>query len=268
MNPTPSPDVAVEARGVRKFFGANEVIRGIDFVVPRGARVAVIGPSGSGKSTLCRLLIGLERPDEGELLVGGERFLSRPDRRSKVEVGPNFRALRLRLGMVFQHFTLFPQLTVLDNVTLAPRKVLGIDRSVADERAVELLQHVGLADKVGSYPAHLSGGQKQRAAIARALAMQPEVMFFDEVTSALDPELVHEVLLTIRQLANDGMTLVVVTHEMAFARQVASEVVFMDQGVIVERGSPAAVFGSPKHARTASFLDKVLSHDPSPSGSP
>jgi putative glutamine transport system ATP-binding protein len=202
-------------------------------------------------------MIGLESPNAGEVLVDGATLVARHGKR--LVYGPDYRKLRLSMGMVFQHFTLFPQLTVIDNVTLAPKKVLGLGPREANERAGALLRRVGLEDKANAYPAHLSGGQQQRAAIARALAMQPKIMLFDEVTSALDPELVHEVLMVIKDLASDGMTQVVVTHEMNFARVVADHVIFMDSGVIVESGPPKELFGAPKNERTISFLNKVLS---------
>lgn len=247
---------AIELRSVSKRFGHNEVLKGINLTVPTGKTMAVIGPSGSGKSTLCRLMIGLETPDAGRVLVQGEVFLEHD--KARLVQGPRFRALRSLMGMVFQEFTLFPQLTVIDNVMLAPRKVLGLSKGEAEERARSLLRRVGLTDKEKAYPAHLSGGQKQRAAIARALAMQPQIMLFDEVTSALDPELVAEVLLVIKELAKDGMTQVVVTHEMNFARNVADEIVFMDGGQILESGPPRVFFEHPENERTVSFLAKVL----------
>lgn len=253
------PPPAVEAISVSKQFGTLEVLKSISLAVPRGTTTAVIGPSGSGKSTLCRLLIGLEVPDQGEVRVGGELLFSRESQKSRLRYGHRYRQLRLGMGMVFQHFTLFPQLSVLDNITLSPKKVLHVDAAEANERARALLERVGLADKEKAYPAQLSGGQKQRAAIARALAMQPRLLLFDEVTSALDPELVHEVLTVIKQLALDGMTQVVVTHEMGFARNVADRVVFIDGGVIVEEGPPAQLFGRPEQPRTTAFLNKILS---------
>jgi polar amino acid transport system ATP-binding protein len=261
-NESASPSVAapaLEVRDLRKQFGRNQVLRGVDLSVGRGKTVAVIGPSGSGKSTLCRIMVGLETPDQGGVLINGETLLSRDHPKARLIYGRNYRQLRLSMGMVFQNFTLFPQLTVVDNVTLAPRKVLGLSRLDAEARAEALLKQVGLADKRDAFPAHLSGGQKQRAAIARALAMQPRILLFDEVTSALDPELVHEVLTVIKQLAVEGMTQVVVTHEMGFARNVADRVVFMDEGLIVEEGPPEELFAHPKHERTVVFLDKILS---------
>lgn len=250
---------AVDVLSVSKRFGELEVLRSITLSIPRGTTTAIIGPSGSGKSTLCRVMIGLELPDEGEIRVDGQMLFARQSPRDNLRYGEHYRALRLGMGMIFQHFTLFPQLNVLDNITLAPRKVLGLARAEADDRARVLLERVGLGEKAKSYPSQLSGGQKQRAAIARALAMQPKLLLFDEVTSALDPELVHEVLIVIKQLALDGMTQVVVTHEMGFARNVADRVVFIDEGVIVEQGPPKDVFAHPEHKRTAAFLENILS---------
>jgi polar amino acid transport system ATP-binding protein len=225
------------------------VLRGVDLDVAPGEVVCVIGPSGSGKSTLLRCLNLLERPTSGRVFLGDDE-LTAP--------GVSVDALRRRLGMVFQSFNLFPHRTVLDNVALGPMTVLGRDRAAARADAVELLGRVGLADKAAEHPARLSGGQQQRVAIARALAMEPEAMLFDEVTSALDPELVKDVLAVMRQLAEAGMTMVVVTHEMGFAREVADRVVFMDGGVIVEEGVPAQVLGAPKAERTRRFLSRVL----------
>ncbi|MWA01153.1 ATP-binding cassette domain-containing protein [Actinomadura sp. LD22] len=240
---------AVEISGLRKSFGANEVLRGIDFHVERGEVVCVIGPSGSGKSTLLRCVNLLEEPSAGTVRVGGVEVTD-PD----VDID----AVRRRIGMVFQSFNLFPHLTALGNVTIAQRKVLKRDRAEAERIARENLERVGLADKVGSYPAQLSGGQQQRVAIARALAMGPEVMLFDEPTSALDPELVGDVLGVMRGLAETGMTMLVVTHEMSFAREVADRVVFMDGGVVVEEGPPSRVIADPEHERTRGFLSRVL----------
>ena len=250
---------AVEVKGLSKSFGAVTVLRGIDLRVETGEVVAVIGPSGSGKSTLLRLMIGLETPDAGSIHVGGELYCRRDPAASRVEFSKNHRQLRMRMGYVFQHFTLFPQLTVLDNVTLAPIRVLGMPRKKAVERAEQILEQVGLPEKRDVFPDFLSGGQKQRAAIARELAMGRKVLLFDEVTSALDPELVHEVLQTMKSLALEGMTMVVVTHEMGFARGVADRVVFMDGGVIVEQGAPSEVLNDPKAQRTKEFLGNLLS---------
>jgi polar amino acid transport system ATP-binding protein len=240
---------AIRAEAIHKRFGDNEVLRGVDLDVAPGEVVCVIGPSGSGKSTLLRCLNLLERPTSGRVFLGDDE-LTAP--------GVSVDALRRRLGMVFQSFNLFPHRTVLDNVALGPMTVLGRDRPSARADAVELLGRVGLADKAAEHPARLSGGQQQRVAIARALAMKPEAMLFDEVTSALDPELVKDVLAVMHQLAEAGMTMVVVTHEMGFAREVADRVVFMDGGVIVEEGPPAQVLGAPKAERTRRFLSRVL----------
>ena len=226
---------AIRAEAIHKQFGEHEVLRGVDLDVAPGEVVCVIGPSGSGKSTLLRCLNLLERPTSGKVFLGDDE-LTAP--------GVSVDALRRRLGMVFQQFNLFPHRTVLDNVALAPVTVLGRDKAEARADAWELLRQVGLADKAAEHPARLSGGQQQRVAIARALAMKPEAMLFDEVTSALDPELVKDVLAVMRQLAEAGMTMVVVTHEMGFAREVGDRVVFMDEGVIVEEGIPAEVLGA------------------------
>ncbi|MEU1293910.1 amino acid ABC transporter ATP-binding protein [Streptomyces sp. NPDC005840] len=241
------PEIRVE--GLYKSFGANEVLRGIDLEIGSGEVVCVIGPSGSGKSTLLRCVNLLEEPDRGRVLVGGTE-LTDPD----VDID----AARRRIGMVFQQFNLFPHLTVTANLTLPQRRVLGRSRAEAARVAAENLARVGLAEKADAYPAALSGGQQQRVAIARALAMGPEVMLFDEPTSALDPELVGDVLAVMRMLARDGMTMIVVTHEMSFAREVADRVVFMDGGVVVEDGAPADVIGAPRHARTRDFLSRLL----------
>ncbi|GII76468.1 peptide ABC transporter ATP-binding protein [Sphaerisporangium rufum] len=235
---------------LHKRFGALEVLRGVDLVVPAGAVISIIGPSGSGKSTLLRCVNRLEEADAGEIALDGM-----PITRLR---GRDLDAVRRRIGMVFQQFNLFPHRTVLDNLTMAQRVVSGVPRRAAEDRARSLLDRVGLAEKAHELPGRLSGGQQQRVAIARALAMDPEVMLFDEVTSALDPELVTDVLDVMRRLAEGGMTMVVVTHEMSFARDVSDEVLFMDQGVVVERGDPATVFTAPAHERTRRFLDRVL----------
>ncbi|GAB3982884.1 amino acid ABC transporter ATP-binding protein [Actinoallomurus acanthiterrae] len=240
---------AVQVVELYKAFGDLEVLQGIDFEVRRGEVVCIIGPSGSGKSTLLRCVNLLEEPTAGEVYVGGVE-LTDPD----VDID----AARRRIGMVFQQFNLFPHLSVLGNVTIAQRKVLRRSAAEAERVARENIARVGLADKVDAYPAQLSGGQQQRVAIARALAMGPEVMLFDEPTSALDPELVGDVLAVMRKLALEGMTMLVVTHEMSFAREVADRVVFMDGGVIVEEGPPSKVVGDPEHARTRRFLSRVL----------
>ena len=240
----------IEVRDLHKSFGKNEVLTGIDLTVANGEVVAVIGPSGSGKSTLLRCLNRLEEVTSGEVLILGENIATAK--------GKSLDAVRQRVGMVFQHFNLFPHMTALENVALAPVELKMLSKAEARKRAVELLTRVGLADKADARPASLSGGQKQRVAIARALAMSPEIMLFDEATSALDPEMVGEVLQVIRDLAASGMTMVLVTHEMGFAREVADRVVFMADGKVVETGAPAELFDSPKEARTQDFLSKVL----------
>ncbi|AEW99059.1 amino acid ABC transporter ATP-binding protein [Streptantibioticus cattleyicolor] len=249
----------VDVRALRKTFGtgadANEVLRGIDLSVAAGQVVCVIGPSGSGKSTLLRCVNLLEEPTSGQVFVGGTEVTD-PD----VDID----AVRRRIGMVFQHFNLFPHLTVTGNLTLPQRRVLGRGRARAAAVAAENLARVGLADKADAYPAQLSGGQQQRVAIARALAMGPEVMLFDEPTSALDPELVGDVLAVMRSLADDGMTMIVVTHEMGFAREVADRVVFMDGGRIVEEGTPHDVLTTPREERTRAFLARVAAPVPAP----
>ncbi|MFI2187762.1 amino acid ABC transporter ATP-binding protein [Streptomyces sioyaensis] len=240
---------AIEVAGLRKAFGELEVLRGIDFSVARGEVVCVIGPSGSGKSTLLRCVNLLEEPSAGRVTVAGTEVTD-PD----VDID----RVRRRIGMVFQAFNLFPHLNALENLTIAQRRVLGRDRAEAERIARANLERVGLSDKAAAYPAQLSGGQQQRVAIARALSMDPELMLFDEPTSALDPELVGDVLAVMRALAQDGMTMLVVTHEMSFAREVADRVVFMDGGVIVEEGTPEQVVGAPQHERTRTFLARVL----------
>jgi polar amino acid transport system ATP-binding protein len=251
----------VSIRGLTKRFGPLEVLRNVNLEVRQGEAVVIIGPSGSGKSTLLRCVIGLEAPDAGEVHVDGRVFIRRVDGdRGPLRRTREFRGVQRLMGMVFQQFTMFPHLTVLQNVTLAPIRVLGLQEEEASARARRLLAKVGLEDKVLAYPEKLSGGQKQRASIARALALEPKIMLFDEVTSALDPELIHEVLSVMKQLAADGMTMMVVTHEMGFAHKVADRVVFMDGGTIIEEGKPSEVFTSPKSARTKAFIDKVLTH--------
>jgi polar amino acid transport system ATP-binding protein len=246
---TLAPTRAIEIRALHKSFGDLQVLRGIDFTVDTGEVVCVIGPSGSGKSTLLRCTNLLEQPTQGHVLIAGTDITD-PD----VDID----RLRRRIGMVFQQFNLFAHLSVLDNLTIAQRRVLGRDKAEAVRVARQNLARVGLADKEDSYPAQLSGGQQQRVAIARALSMGPELMLFDEPTSALDPELVGDVLAVMRGLADDGMTMMVVTHEMGFAREVADRVVFMDDGVIVEQGSPDEVLSKPQHPRTREFLARVL----------
>jgi polar amino acid transport system ATP-binding protein len=239
----------IEIRGLHKSFGELEVLRGIDFRVETGEVVCVIGRSGSGKSTLLRCINLLEEPTSGQIFVAGVEVTD-PD----VDID----AVRRRVGMVFQQFNLFPHLTVTENVTIAQRRVLGRSRQEAERVAAENLERVGLAPKANAYPSQLSGGQQQRVAIARSLAMGPELMLFDEPTSALDPELVGDVLGVMRLLAQDGMTMIVVTHEMSFAREVADRVAFIDDGVILEEGPPEQVVGRPSHERTRAFLARLL----------
>ena len=234
---------------LKKNFGKLEVLKGISLEVKEGEVVCLIGPSGSGKSTFLRCLNRLEKITAGEVIVDGHP-ISDPN--------VNINKVRENIGMVFQHFNLFPHLTVLDNITLAPTELKIMDKKAAEEKARDLLSRVGLADKADAYPAQLSGGQKQRVAIARSLAMNPDIMLFDEPTSALAPEMVGEVLEVMKQLAAEGMTMVVVTHEMGFAREVADRVIFMDGGYIVEEGTPEEIFSHPKEERTISFLNKVL----------
>jgi polar amino acid transport system ATP-binding protein len=249
----------VLARQVHKRFGRLEVLKGIDLTVNAGEVLCLIGPSGSGKSTFLRCINHLEKIDAGELSVDGELvgYRRSGNRLHELRDG-EVCTMRSHIGMVFQRFNLFPHMSVLDNVTSGPLWVKKQDGAATRERAHQLLERVGLADKVKNYPNQLSGGQQQRVAIARALAMEPKLMLFDEPTSALDPELVGDVLDVMRGLANDGMTMIVVTHEMGFAREVADSVVFMDAGVVVESGEPDAVLSSPQHERTRSFLSKVL----------
>ncbi|HHY81490.1 MAG TPA: amino acid ABC transporter ATP-binding protein [Clostridiales bacterium] len=232
-----------------KSFGSLEVLKGINNEIRKGEVVCVIGPSGSGKSTFLRCLNLLEEPTSGEVYIDGV---------SLTEHKKDINKLRQKVGMVFQQFNLFPHMTVMENITLAPVKLKGMSKEQAMEKAVALLRKVGLTDKDNEYPNKLSGGQKQRVAIARALAMDPEVMLFDEPTSALDPEMVGEVLNVMKQLANDGMTMVVVTHEMGFAREVGDRILFMDEGIIAEENTPEELFSNPKNERTQSFLSKVL----------
>ncbi|MBP2414952.1 polar amino acid transport system ATP-binding protein [Arthrobacter stackebrandtii] len=249
MSPTTEKNVKIAVRGLKKSFGANEVLKGIDVDIAEGEVVCVIGPSGSGKSTFLRCLNKLEDITAGSVTVNGFD-LTEP----KVDLN----AVRQNIGMVFQHFNLFPHMSVIQNIMLAPVELKKKDKPGAREQAMELLRRVGLAEKADARPASLSGGQKQRVAIARALAMNPGIMLFDEATSALDPEMVGEVLQVIRDLAAEGMTMVVVTHEMGFAREVADRVIFMDGGVICEQGRPEDVFGNPQQPRLQDFLAKVL----------
>ncbi|MDO3411344.1 amino acid ABC transporter ATP-binding protein [Saccharibacillus sp. CPCC 101409] len=239
----------VKVVGLKKSYGSNEVLKGIDMEVMEGEVVCVIGPSGSGKSTFLRCLNLLEEISGGQVIVD-DYDLS--DKKADIN------KIRENIGMVFQNFNLFPHKTVLQNITFAPIELKKQTKAEADKQAMALLERVGLVDKANAYPASLSGGQKQRVAIARALAMNPDVMLFDEPTSALDPEMVGEVLGVMQDLAREGMTMIIVTHEMGFAREVGSRVIFMDGGYIVEEGTPEQVFGNPKHERTISFLEKVL----------
>ncbi len=243
-------DTIIRVRGLKKHYeGGVHALDGVDMDVARGEVVVIIGPSGSGKSTLLRSLNLLEQPTSGQILVGGVDLM---DKKTNINLH------RQKMGMVFQHFNLFPHMTVLKNMTLAPTKLLGKTKAEAEAKAKELLQTVGLADRAGAYPSQLSGGQKQRIAIVRALCMEPEVMLFDEPTSALDPEMVGEVLEVMKDLARKGMTMLTVTHEMGFAREVATRVIFMDGGVIVEEGTPTEIFDHPKSDRLKNFLAKVL----------
>ena len=234
-----------------KNFGSLSVLKNIDAEIEVGEKIVIVGPSGSGKSTFLRCLNLLDQPSAGKIIVDGEVITAEACDINKV---------RQRMGMVFQHFNLFPHLTVIENITLAPIQLKKMSKSDAIKKAYELLDRVGLVEKANEYPIKLSGGQKQRIAIARALAMSPEIMLFDEPTSALDPEMIGEVLDVMQELAEEGMTMVVVTHEMGFARKVASRVLFMDEGRIVEQGRPEEVFGNPQNDRTKLFLSKVLDH--------
>jgi len=240
---------AVRLEHIHKSFGENEVLKGIDLELADHEVVCLIGASGSGKSTMLRCVNLLERLNSGRIFLGGEEITRR---------GVDVNAIRRRIGIVFQAFNLFPHMTVLRNVTLAPRDVLNLSRREAEERALELLGRFGLADRRDEYPDRLSGGQQQRVAIVRALAMRPELMLLDEVTSALDPELVAEVLNVIRELAEGGMTMLIATHEMGFARDIASRVCFLDGGLIVEEGLPDEIFARPKQARTQRFLERII----------
>jgi ABC-type polar amino acid transport system ATPase subunit len=242
----------VQLRGVHKHYGKLHVLRGVDLTVKQGEVVVLCGPSGSGKSTLIRCINHLETISEGEIVIDGFE----PNAKGKVEVN----RLRAEIGMVFQQFNLFPHLTVLQNLMLAPVQVGKIDRTKAEVRAQQLLKRVGIPEKATVFPGNLSGGQQQRVAIARALSMNPRMMLFDEPTSALDPEMIKEVLDVMRTLAAEGMTMVIVTHEMGFAREVADRVVFMDGGVIVEEATPDEFFANPKEVRTRQFLSKILKH--------
>ena len=237
----------IEIKGLHKYFGENQVLKGIDQSVNEGEVLCIIGPSGSGKSTMLRCINRLEEPTDGEIFMDGELITE-----------DNLDRIRTKMGMVFQSFNLFPHMSVLDNLTCGPVNVKGVGKAEAEEKAKKLLARVGLAEKAGEFPRNLSGGQQQRVAIARALAMDPEVMLFDEPTSALDPEMVGEVLDVMKSLASEGMTMIVVTHEMGFAKEVADKVIFMDGGYIVEQGPPEEVLGNPQMDRTKDFLSKVL----------
>ena len=260
-DPVTTPQPLIEIKGLKKSFGALDVLKGIDLTVDCGSVVALIGPSGSGKSTLLRCVNLLTVPDGGEIRVG-EQALVFKGRQTALPGDKALAGFRARTGMVFQHFNLFPHMTVLQNVMEGPRTVLKKSRAEAETKARALLAKVGLAERADVYPDQLSGGQKQRVAIARALAMEPGVMLFDEATSALDPELVAEVLGVIRSLAREGMTMILVTHEIAFAREVADTVVFMRDGVVLECGPPAQVIDNPQQDATRSFLGRMLGHPP------
>jgi polar amino acid transport system ATP-binding protein len=244
---TAGPKLALE--DVHKAFGPKQVLRGVDLTVAEHEVVCLIGPSGCGKSTLLRTVNLLEKIDHGRIVFGGQDITAR---------GVNANSVRRRIGIVFQSFNLFPHLSVLDNVTLAPRRVHGVRKAEAEARAIELLHRFGLGEKIRDYPDRISGGQQQRAAIVRALVNEPELLLLDEVTSALDPELVGEVLATIRELADRGMTMVLATHEMGFARDVANRVCFLHEGRVLESGPPAQLFREPTHERTRQFLDRVI----------
>lgn len=247
--PMEKGEVLISVKDLQKHFGKLHVLRGVSEEIRKGEVVFVIGPSGSGKSTFLRCLNLLEKPESGSIVFEGNELLAK-----NIDLDKH----RQKIGMVFQHFNLFPHKTVLENITLAPIKLLGLSPEEAEKRADKLLEQIGLTEKKYAYPNTLSGGQKQRIAIARALAMQPDVMLFDEPTSALDPEMVGDVLKLMQELANAGMTMVIVSHEMGFAKNAADRVLFMDEGVIIESGSPSEVFDNPKEERTKSFLSKVL----------
>ena len=237
----------LKVRNLKKSFGKNKVLNGINFELTEGERVVILGPSGSGKSTFLRCINWMEEPTSGEIIMNGELVTAK-----------NIRKIRRNLGMVFQHFNLINNLTVMENLTLAPVKLHLMSRDAAEKRAMELLRHIGLPTKTGAYPASLSGGQKQRVAIIRAMMLNPEVLLFDEPTSALDPESIGDVLSLIRELAERGMTIMIVTHEMSFAREIATRVVFIDEGKIIEEGEPEIFFSHPKTPRVREFLEKVL----------
>ena len=239
----------IEIKGLHKSFDNEEVLKGVDVKVDEGEVIVIIGPSGSGKSTFLRCINLLEKPDSGEVWIDNEQINAK---------GVNVNKVREKMGMVFQHFNLFPHMTVRQNITMAPVQLKKMNKAQANEKCMELLKIVGLEDKADVYPIQLSGGQKQRIAIARSLAMNPEIMLFDEPTSALDPEMVGEVLDVMKRLAESGMTMIVVTHEMGFAREVGKRILFMDGGVIIEEGTPDQIFDNPQNDRTRSFLSKVL----------
>ncbi len=248
---TESSKIMIEVKNLHKSFGTNKVLRGINTSIKRGEVVAVIGPSGSGKSTFLRCLNLLETPTDGTILLDGTDITA-------LKKEKDIDAVRMRMGMVFQQFNLFPHMTVKENIIHAPVNVKGMSKDDAEKLAKQLLEKVGVLDKIDAYPSSLSGGQQQRVAIARALAMQPEIMLFDEPTSALDPEMVGEVLNVMEQLADEGMTMVIVTHEMGFAKEVSDRVFFIDQGIILEENIPEELFDHPKEDRTKDFLSKVL----------
>ena len=249
MSHVKTDEALLQVRGLKKHFGHLEVLRGIDIDIHKGEVVAVIGPSGSGKSTFIRCLNRLEEPTAGEVIFEGQQINTK---------NANIDKIRQKIGMVFQNFNLFSNMTIMQNITAAPINVKKIPKDQAEERALKLLDRVGLKDKAAEYPVRLSGGQRQRVAIARALAMDPDILLFDEPTSALDPEMVGEVLNVMKELAEDGMTMVVVTHEMGFAREVSDRVIFIDQGVIQEENEPKEFFANPKNPRLKDFLNKVL----------
>ena len=249
MSHVKTDEALLQVRGLKKHFGHLEVLRGIDIDIHKGEVVAVIGPSGSGKSTFIRCLNRLEEPTAGEVIFEGQQINTK---------SANIDKIRQKIGMVFQNFNLFSNMTIMQNITAAPINVKKIPKDQAEERALKLLDRVGLKDKAAEYPVRLSGGQRQRVAIARALAMDPDILLFDEPTSALDPEMVGEVLNVMKELAEDGMTMVVVTHEMGFAREVSDRVIFIDQGVIQEENEPKEFFANPKKPRLKDFLNKVL----------
>ncbi|MEI3267248.1 ATP-binding cassette domain-containing protein [Frisingicoccus sp.] len=249
MSHVKTDEALLQVRGLKKHFGHLEVLRGIDIDIHKGEVVAVIGPSGSGKSTFIRCLNRLEEPTAGEVIFEGQQINTK---------NADIDKIRQKIGMVFQNFNLFSNMTIMQNITAAPINVKKIPKAQAEERALKLLDRVGLKDKAAEYPVRLSGGQRQRVAIARALAMDPDILLFDEPTSALDPEMVGEVLNVMKELAEDGMTMVVVTHEMGFAREVSDRVIFIDEGVIQEENEPKEFFANPKNARLKDFLNKVL----------